>query len=390
MPSTTSTSQINEELGLVSTTTLLASDTKVKRIAGNLIEDTYVVTGSTVTVTVPTGTTNIRVYMWGGGGGSFRSGTARATGGGGAFIYALIPLNGATTFTYVVGAGGANPSGQGGFSRLTVNGISYTAGGATGGTSLAAGTAGSVSYPGGEANVIFAQNGFNGFRTIGGATSLDGGNAGGQAYGGGQGSLNFTNRIPGAGAFVSTNVTYPGARGEIRIVFEKSSLLSWSQLRYGLNFPARKVYTNSLPFVPITSINTQPYDTDSKISLTDDHGVVGAASDTATVSISINSAGQLSYFTLNGPTFTRTWLTAGAGTAAEYTANLIIHSGTLSAGSSATSSELVLSTNRLWILTVTTTSVATAVVYATLIIKRNSVEIMRRNVYMYVGAQVNV
>jgi hypothetical protein len=106
-PSLIGADQVNTEMGVGSTTLLQASNTWVNRVASIQNEATYTVTGVTTTVTVPVGTTHIVTFIWGGGGGSSLTGPGtQVSTGGGAFIYARIPLNGATTFTYLVGAGG--------------------------------------------------------------------------------------------------------------------------------------------------------------------------------------------------------------------------------------------------------------------------------------------
>jgi hypothetical protein len=387
-PSLIGADQVNTELGVAFNTPLAASDARVNRVAANFIESWYTITGSTITVTVPVGATHITAYIWGGGGGAFRSGTTRSTGGGGSFIYARIPLNGATTFTYLIGAGGISPSGSGGVTRLTVNGIQYTAGGGTGGTLTTSGVGGTVTYPGGEGNVLAAQNGFNGQRTIGNITSLVGGDAGGQDYGGGKavGAPSGPIGVPGAGGSVSFNVAGAGWRGEIRIIYEKPPL-RWDQLRWGINFPGRL-----LSRFNADTTNSPQYNTSPNIEISDNNASFGFGFVvSASASIAFNTNGILSY-NAGASTFTRTWLTSG--TNSQYTANFALETGTLAAGSSQTNIDLLLSTNRSWSVSATTStsppSNVGSTVTGTLIIKDNTgVELLRRRIVLSASASLS-
>jgi hypothetical protein len=383
-PSSIGADQVNTEMGVGSSTLLEASNTWVNRVAANYIEDAFVTTGSTITVTVPLGTTHITVYMWGAGGGSFRSGTTRSTGGGGAFLYARIPLNGATTFTCLIGIGGVSGAAGGGLTRLTVNGIVYTVSGGASASSLLSGVGGTtITYPGGESYVIATQSGFNGQRVIGGSSTLAGGNAGGQDYGGGK-SLDG-NTIPGAGAAVVSNVARAGARGEIKVLFERPPL-RWDQLRWGINFPGRL-----LTRFNTDTTNSPQYGTSPSIQISHTSTSFGSGfTVTALASVVLNAAGTLNY-NAGASSFTRTWLTSG--TNAEYTARFNLDTGTLAAGSSATNTDLLLSTNRSWSVSATTStsppSDVSSIATGTLIIKDNTgVELIRRRLVLSSAASL--
>lgn len=393
-PSQVSASQVNPQ---ISTAANPVSSTALMRTSNNWIgkvASTSSYLGSaqfnsgTATVTVPSGTLYLDVMIWGGGGGSFRSGTTRSTGGGGAFIYARIPLNGATTFTYVVGAGGTAPSGSGELSRITVNGIQYTAGGGTGGTSTAFGAAGTLSYTGGEAYVIYGQEGFNGFRVIGGAASLAGGNAGGQDYGGGTSTTGGAN-IPGAGAPVIDSVAQAGARGEIYVKYEYEPAVSWSKFRWGINFPGwavGDVFTLTPPEYIDSYYPTRIYQSRSSF-LENDQGYAYiytlARNVFANSSFTVFANGQLQYLASgSGVTdFRRTWLTSGASS--DYTIRYNVSSGTLAASSLASSTDYVVSQNRTW--SALSSGNVGNFVLGELIIKRSSdgAELFRRQIYLY-------
>jgi hypothetical protein len=196
---TTAGQSIELELGGTGTTTISLNDTNVRTLSGTAAGtqvsfstfygksnftpyNQYVSTvGSTTTVTAPTGSKNVTIYMWGagGGGGQNPTGTGGGGGGGGAYlIYSMAVTGGTTAFSCFVGRGGKGGIGQPSFGGSgsatsvsnTALSLSLSAGGGGGGSQTSGGAAGTQT--GGQTGSVSGSAG-------GSIGSGSGGNAGG-------------------------------------------------------------------------------------------------------------------------------------------------------------------------------------------------------------------
>lgn len=165
-----------------------------------------------------------------------------------------------------------------------------------------------------------------------------------------------------------------------------STTLNYGKLRWGINFPGIQPDPAAGGF-GFSSSNT-PYRYANTANLVFERiRVASTGSVTANGRITINADGILKYIygaaesgVTTGVTdmVTRTWLTSGANS--DYTANLVITSGSFDAGSSASNTDLVLSTTRTWTKTATRAApgVDTQICSGVMIIKNDGVEIFRR------------
>lgn len=153
--------------------------------------------------------------------------------------------------------------------------------------------------------------------------------------------------------------------------------INFGKLRWGINFPGRRVTQTS---------NSVYYSTANTANLTSFSQLIApTGTSNANVVIDINSDGILKYISstlyssgLTAHIFNRTWLTSG--TNADYTANMVLSTGSFDATSAATSTDLALSSNRRWRKSITRPSggTSTATCSGVLIVKNDGVEIFRR------------
>ena len=130
----------------------------------------------------PTGVTSLTVQAWGAGGGGASSGKNKAGGGGGAYASGLVAVTPASSYSIIVGSGGA-PGNSGGsstfinVSTLTAAGGLQGSSGTNGGTGGIKGSTGTANYAGGSAVNISSANGYGGGGGGGSAfTTANGGN----------------------------------------------------------------------------------------------------------------------------------------------------------------------------------------------------------------------
>lgn len=157
-----------------------------------------------------------------------------------------------------------------------------------------------------------------------------------------------------------------------------SGAISFSDCRWGINFPARDINANNT-FVS----NTITYSSTSTLDIAAASVQQGFGS--AGSSIFLYSNGSLEYITQTQglgtmfPVF-RTWLTAGS--AGDYTVRFDITSGSLGGSSSASGTDLALSTDRIFGVGTDTNGAGSASVQGNLIIKRSGVTLLTRPVAM--------
>jgi len=161
-----------------------------------------------------------------------------------------------------------------------------------------------------------------------------------------------------------------------------TTTVNYGKFRWGINFPGRKLAINKLS----PSDNRAQYNTTNNMTLSSYGFGVGSPGGSAqgNVVIDITSAGLIRYIAttlVSGTTstvpFVRTWLTSG--TNADYTANVILTTGSFDAGSAATGSDLALSTDRRWKKSILSSGgTASAACSGQLVIKNDGVEILRR------------
>jgi len=201
-------------------------------LTSSLGQTTTYATPGTYTITVPTGKTSMRVTLVGGGGGG-GGGSARGYqhtyqggggGGGGGYVTALYSgLTPNTSYTLVVGAGGAAGFPSDGIYSVGGNGAAGGAtyvsgvisangggggvsayyggtGGASGGTSATAGQQASVAFDGGNGgNSIWGVGGNRGFGDTSVAATTGTGFGSGGGGGGGNSANNLAGMNPAAG-----------------------------------------------------------------------------------------------------------------------------------------------------------------------------------------------
>jgi len=166
-----------------------------------------------------------------------------------------------------------------------------------------------------------------------------------------------------------------------------TTTLNYGRLRWGINFPGIQPDPAAGGF-GYSDANTPYRLANSANILYSVIAVQSTGSVTANARIQINSNGILKYIigsaTSGNPgggtadIRTRTWLTSG--TNSDYTANLVITTGSFDAGSSASNTDLLLSTTRNWTVTVVRASpgASSQLCSGVMIIKNDGVEIFRR------------
>lgn len=168
-------------------------------------------------------------------------------------------------------------------------------------------------------------------------------------------------------------------------ISNSTNLVNYGKLRWGLNFPGRNV-----GYVAPTGTNLEYYDNYEYINLFASSFVGPGASADANVYIQLSSSGVFTlYATAAGgsSTFTRTWLTSGVNS--DYTANVVVSSGSFNTTSSPTNQNLSLSTTRIWEKGIKVTSGASiAAVTANLIIRSEGTELIRRKIVIEVTGDV--
>jgi len=172
--------------------------------------------GPSYTWTVPAGVSNVVWYLWGAGGTS-----GQYQGGGGGFVYALMPVVPGAQYDIWIGQGGALYSSSVTNSsygcRSKISAFSGHAGGAT--AVFEAGTTNLILIAGG--------GGGGGYQTHGGA---------GGGLGGGDGARGgASNLIYGAGSISATNILNPPYRAEIGNTNAYGSYLFGGQASIGTN-----------------------------------------------------------------------------------------------------------------------------------------------------------
>lgn len=149
----------------------------------------------------------------------------------------------------------------------------------------------------------------------------------------------------------------------------------FSDLRWGINFPGRRVVASTT-----SGFNEIRYRTNSLIVVDAEYILAGAAR-AANATIRINNSGTIQYQAVGGVTntFTRTWLTSGVNS--DYTANLHLSTGAITSGNT-TSVDHPLSGNLSWTVrsvALTSGSIDEDSASGALIIKSGGVEIFRRS-----------
>ena len=360
-PSSANTRQINDEIGVAANTTQIQlSNNWVQNVAAvveNIVSTNTYDTGSG-SVTAPSDASAAKIYVWGGGGGGYSFSPGRGGGGGGFALKYISVTGGSTSISYNVGAGGA-VAGSGGTSNATVGGTVYNATGGAGATLSAAGAGGTGTN--GDTNDIGSTGQV-------GTNPIAGGAAGGTAYGGGFGVAGATGQAPGAGGGTSSggNVGQAGAAGRVKIEWLKENVTQFANLSWGICFPGRFVdgYSDLSYNNYANSANADIYDADYVLS----PGVAAACSE---LSIFANGVYRM---TGGANSYHRTWLTSGVNS--DYTANFAISSGSVTAGSSATNTDLALSSDRAWYCYVAGAGLLEA--RGNLIIKSSGTELFRR------------
>lgn len=178
---------------------------------------------------------------------------------------------------------------------------------------------------------------------------------------------------------------------------DTSGAINMTQVRRGINFPGRTNGVKSSYYTSVTGpTRTFPASANANLDVEAIASVSQAAAANATIAIysngSIHHITQTVMDSVTTQTIVtnQTWLTAGA--AGDYTANMAITSGAFNGvSSSATGTDLVLSTDRAWTVNSrdATGSGNTRTAVADLIIKQSGTEIFRRPVNVVCYSQGN-
>lgn len=343
-PSQVSAQNVNSELGASATTQLSFANVAVQNLTGR--PNTYSVITTAVfssagsgSNTAPTNATGAFVHVWGGGGGPNE---LRGGGGSGYSQKFVKVIGGSTVISYNVGAGGAavngGTGGTGGTSdaQISGNSTSWSATGGQGAPRAVNALGGSGS--GGDINEDSA----------GGATTSTGGQAGGDvsvSEGGGLFSGGAANPYGGGAAPIGVGGG-SGADGAVKIVWIDQSDTKMGKMRWGINFPGGSQRVINTEGTENTNTFTKTYQSNKNLSLYAQHFAQGSTS--GNVFLKLDSNGVLTMSSTAGTSTnvrSITWLTSG--TNSNYTANLVLYSGT-GVGGSATNTDLTLNATRTW------------------------------------------
>lgn len=215
---------------------LTNSQQSIKRLALKRVRVTFTSTGS-FNWTVPVGVTAVKITAWGagGGGGAANNASGAGGGGGGGKLEVAVDVTPGGSITGSVGTGGTGgiaggaTATAGGNTTITVNGVTYTAGGGAAGPSSGGGTTSNSASGGSITGTVdiakIGQPSAGGVQGYSGSGTLYYGGKGGDAPDGGLGGLAGTGaanagQAPGgggggSGANGSSAAGGAGARGEV-------------------------------------------------------------------------------------------------------------------------------------------------------------------------------